>query len=102
MIKPSDKGGNLVIMDKSHYELMVFTLLNNREWYRKVSETHLKLTIRRYQDLIGSAYYDGLITKSAWEFLNVTCPRTPTLYTLPKIHKNSSNPPGRLYPAMAP
>lgn len=57
VIKPSDKGGNLVIQDKLHYESMVLALLNNKEWYRRVSETHLKHTTLRYQDLIGSAYH---------------------------------------------
>lgn len=95
IIKPSDKGGNLVVMDVNQYEHMVLALLQNREWYRKVSPSHVKLTINRYQHLIGTAYHKGLITKKTWEFLNVSSPHTPTMCTLPKIHKNPSTPPER-------
>lgn len=94
-IKPSDKGGNLVIMDNCQYESMVMAIVRNREWYRKVSPNHLTLTTTRYQHLIGSAYQKGLINKNTWEFLNVTSHQKPTLYALPKIHKNPIKPPGR-------
>lgn len=94
VIKPSDKGGNLVVMDVSNYESMVLAILNNAKWYRKVSSSHLKLTISLYQKLIGSAYYKEVITKPTWEYLNVSSPRTPTLYALPKIHKDVHHPPG--------
>lgn len=38
VIKPSDKGGNLVVMDCAKYESMVMDLLKNKEWYKRVSE----------------------------------------------------------------
>lgn len=38
VIKPSDKRGNLVVMDCAQYENMVMDLLGNWEWYKKVSE----------------------------------------------------------------
>lgn len=99
VVKPSDKGGNLVIVERYQYESMVMRLLNNRDWYKKISEGHIQLMAIRYRQLIESAYHQGLINKSTWEFLNVPFPRTPTLYALPRIHKdlkNASRPPYRV------
>lgn len=81
-------------MDRHQYEFMVIRLLQNRDWYKKVSDSVVQHTTVRYQKLIGSAYHQGPINKRTWEFLNVSFPRTPTLYALPKIHKNSLNHPG--------
>lgn len=37
----------------------------------------------------------GFLSKKEADFLNVKDPRTPVIYTLPKIHKNMTMPPGR-------
>ncbi|PIO33735.1 hypothetical protein AB205_0155560 [Aquarana catesbeiana] len=95
IIKPSDKEGNLIVMENSQYESMVMRLLQNRKWYRKIPESHVNYTVTRYRQLLSSASYQGLINNKMWEFLNVPAPKTPTLYALPKIHKNAINPPGR-------
>lgn len=39
IIKPSDKGGNLIVMECNQYETMVMNLLKNQEWYKKYLRT---------------------------------------------------------------
>lgn len=39
VVKPSDKGGNVVIMDNQDYVLMCLNILNNKNWYKKKSPT---------------------------------------------------------------
>lgn len=55
IVKPSDKGGNLVVMDSHQYESMVMRLLQNRDWYKKIPDSLVQYTTARYQQLIGSA-----------------------------------------------
>lgn len=74
-IKPSDKGGNLVVMDNSQYESMVMKLLQNFEWYRKIPESHVNYTITKYTQLLGSAYHQGLINKKNGNFSMFQLPK---------------------------
>lgn len=51
--KPSDKGGNIVIMDKCQYITMCNKMLSNHEWYKKVpleSITEARQQISKYSD----------------------------------------------------
>lgn len=41
IIKPSDKGGNVVVMDKTQYIEMCNKILNNQEWYKLVPYDNL-------------------------------------------------------------
>lgn len=36
-IKPSDKGGNVALIDNDQYSLMCSKILSNRDWYHPVS-----------------------------------------------------------------
>lgn len=36
-IKPADKGGNIVIMNKDHYKQMCMKILDNQKCYTKIS-----------------------------------------------------------------
>lgn len=47
-----------------------------------------------YYDLIFKAYQHGIIDSKTWSYLNVKDPRTPTFYSLPKVHKPLNHPPG--------
>lgn len=95
IIKPADKGGNVVVMDVPFYEQMCLDILNNREWYRPISKTLIDHYISEYQQLIFGAHQKGIIDSNTWKFLSVTQPRTPTFYSLPKLHKSLDHPPGR-------
>lgn len=46
------------------------------------------------EDLVDEAFCNGAIDKDACEFIITSHPRIPTLYCLPKIHKDLKIPPG--------
>ncbi|XP_040212985.1 uncharacterized protein LOC120943646 [Rana temporaria] len=94
-IKASDKGGNVVLMTKANYEKMVFHILNNKEWYRRINDTQIALFKNEFLSIIGLAHQRGLIDQDLYNYLNIRNPRTATFYALPKIHKHPLTPPGR-------
>ncbi|XP_073448827.1 uncharacterized protein [Aquarana catesbeiana] len=93
VIKPSDKGGNVVLMNREDYINMCLHILNNQEWYQQVPAQKLIEARSNYLTIIDQAYQQGLIDKDTREFLEVKWPITPTFYSLPKVHKNIVNPP---------
>ena len=95
IIKSSDKGGNIVLQTYGQYEKMCYDILNNQEWYRPITQELIDQFKLEFKILIYSAFTDALIDKQTYEFLNIPFPREPIFYSIPKIHKNKQNPPGR-------
>lgn len=95
IIKPADKGGNLVVMDHTKYELLCLRIFKNREWYRPISQTVIESYYREFRNIITCALSNGLIDKQTWSYLNIQEPIVPTFYALPKVHKSLTNPPGQ-------
>lgn len=95
VIKPTEKGGNLVIMNRENYEQMCMIILLNREWYRPISKTVIHNYCMEYRNIIHKAFLDNIIDKQTWNYLNIKDPKIPTFYALPKVHTFLTNPPGR-------
>lgn len=95
VIKPADKGGNVIVMDVGAYERMCLNIIDNRQWYWPISKTLVDNFTREYYNLIFKAYQLGIIDLSTWNYLNVKYPKKPTFYSLPKVHKSLKHPPGR-------
>lgn len=95
VIKPSDKGGNIVLMTQEQYETMCHNILNNSERYRRIPMETVAQFEQEYKQLIYTAYMDTLIDQKTHEFHNISFPGEPIFYTIPKIHKNLEIPPGR-------
>lgn len=87
IINPSDKRGNIAVMDLDQYTNMVMDLLLTRNWYQPIPLAQVKYTETKYRILFTQAFFENLIDKKTCEFLTVETPRLPTLYALPKIHK---------------
>lgn len=94
-IKPSDKGGNVVLMDALSYRNMCWDILKNRLWYKPISVNVITRFNQQYNDLLQSALANGLITKEIFKGIQVPYSKVPTFYSLPKIHKHFTKPPGR-------
>lgn len=94
IIKPSDKGGNIAVMDLKRYQKMVMDILKNHHWYMTLPGFQVERVKTNYANLIAQAFRKGIIDKKIWEFLSVKTPKMPTLYTLPKVHKNMDHLPG--------
>lgn len=94
IIKPSDKGGNIVVMNLDQYKTMVMDLLLNRSWYKPIPLAQVNYAETKYRILVTRAFNKGMIDQKTLEFLTVNTPRLPALYALPKIQKNAKFPPG--------
>ena len=95
MIKPADKGGTTVILNRADYVAEGLRQLSDQNFYQPIDDdlttthnekiaTHLDKMIKR-----------GEITERVARFLITKEPRTAQLYLLPKVHKNVTPVPGR-------
>lgn len=91
----ADKGGGLVILNKSNYETEMNKLLKTPDMYKKLKghpkseyEKKLKLFVKGREER-------GILTKKEARYLIPEAAITPVIYYVPKIHKSQSNPPGR-------
>ena len=89
IIHSADKGGKIVIMDKSDYILECQTQLNDTNFYKPLQNdptNHLKDVIT---DEINNMHDQKIISENEYKYLNedLQKPRTPVFYGLPKIHK---------------
>lgn len=57
VIKPSDKGGNIVIMTHSQYRTMCHTVLSNHAWYTPIAPTRIQMFIEEFRDMTSHAYF---------------------------------------------
>ncbi|XP_066465500.1 uncharacterized protein [Eleutherodactylus coqui] len=95
VVKPADKGGAIVVMDTSMYTTEVFRQLNDENVYEKLrSDPTIRFQLQ-LRGMLNEALWAGLIDKKLLKFLDIQHPIVPTLYTLPKVHKDPQNPPGR-------
>ncbi|CAJ0944905.1 unnamed protein product [Ranitomeya imitator] len=95
IIKPADKGGSIVVMDRSHYTSIIQMQLSDRTTYQPIDRDptfdiarEIRQTVEKYKD-------KGMIDVKLSEYLINTQPMTPVFYILPKVHKDLMNPPGR-------
>ncbi|XP_075458621.1 uncharacterized protein LOC142496102 [Ascaphus truei] len=94
VIKPSDKGGNIVLWPRLSYEAEVFKQLRDAQCYRELPGDPTVRFKGELDTMIHEAMAQGTITKRHHDGLVTKCPVIPTLYLLPKIHKNLSYLPG--------
>ncbi|KAL2087323.1 hypothetical protein ACEWY4_018382 [Coilia grayii] len=95
VIRQADKGGAVVVQNKTAYI---------REIERQVADEDVYIPLQsdptfKYSSEIKAALKQALreqqISDMEFKFLFQMNPIRPVLYTLPKIHKNLLNPPGR-------
>ncbi|XP_063810519.1 toll-like receptor 7 [Pseudophryne corroboree] len=95
VIKPCDKGGGIAILNKSDYVKEIYRQLSDSNTYQKLKTDPSARIKTSFQKLLKTHLEKGGITETEFAFLNIEDPITPTIYVLPKIHKNSTSPPGR-------
>ncbi|KAM9316432.1 uncharacterized protein PAF06_007451 [Gastrophryne carolinensis] len=84
VIKPADKGGNIVVMSTTQYEDMCMQILNNKNWYTRTPMSRLTRDAQEYHNLIKEALDQGVINAHTAGFLESPCLTIPTFYALPK------------------
>ncbi len=91
VIKPTDKGSAVVVMDKHDYKQEGLRQLSDENFYLPQDEC---LT-NKHNSIIGTKINEmvanGEIMEKTVEYLFVSEPRTPQLYLLPKIHKGANH-----------
>lgn len=96
VIQNADKGGAIVILNRSAYDEEIKRQLSNNTFYRFLNHNPTKDFQTRITHKLDQFLEAGEISKPEYNFMKVDFPVTPVLYTLPKIHKAYTDvPPGR-------
>lgn len=95
VIKSADKGGGVVILDKTAYLTEANRLLSDNKYYKLLTNDPSTKFSDEYHRLINDAYSTNILSKNEYKFLTIENPVMSIFYFLPKIHKNLTNPPGR-------
>ncbi|CAJ0930511.1 unnamed protein product [Ranitomeya imitator] len=95
IIKPADKGGSIVVLDRDYYMQEIRTQLSDLKTYRPVSSNPTFDIARDIKGFIAHHLQEGSIDEKLGDYLFNQHPVLPVFYTLPKIHKHPSRPPGR-------
>ena len=95
VIKPADKGGAVVILDREFYIAEGIRQLSDPKFYL---QQNTDLTGKHHRDIVQileNMLMQGQIHISCYNYLADSNVRTAQFYMLPKIHKTLQNPPGR-------
>ena len=85
MIKQADKGGALVIMNRSDYEKECLSQLSNKKFYEELPSDP-KMTYRKaINETVDKMHHAKLITDFESEKMKEGN-RTPCFYGLPRLH----------------
>ncbi|XP_073409346.1 receptor activity-modifying protein 1 isoform X1 [Dendrobates tinctorius] len=93
--KAADKGGNLVIWPTSMYEKQANVLPGDSNCYRKLTFNPLSSFQAKLVNILEDAFSQGIISKKLLDNTRNFHPKMATFYFIPKLHKNSLDPPGR-------
>ncbi|XP_013782192.1 uncharacterized protein LOC106466450 [Limulus polyphemus] len=94
IIKQADKGGAIVIQDKSDYINEAYRQLNDINYYKKVDFDPIPEFVEIIEDKLCSLQKNQHISSESLQFLSPKHPIPGRFYMLPKIHKpnNSGRP----------
>lgn len=91
IIKPADKGGAIVLMNRADYINEANRQLNNQMFYEQVRSNQNEKISKKIKEFVNSVKH--LLPVNLAQYLLQKHWRTPIFYTLPKIHKPGN--PGR-------
>uniref|UniRef100_A0A803JSK4 Reverse transcriptase domain-containing protein n=1 Tax=Xenopus tropicalis TaxID=8364 RepID=A0A803JSK4_XENTR len=95
IIKPADKGGGIVIMDKEKYVAECERLLSDKETYKELNRDPINVFKNKLEKMVREAEKEKVITTNESQYILMKYPKLPVFYTIPKIHKSLKDPPGR-------
>lgn len=95
IVKQADKGGSLVLQNRSDYIKEGYRLLSDPTTYVALPSDPLPNFQPELKTLVEEAWRDGILTKKEKSFMLPAVCSTPYFYHLPKVHKSLENPPGR-------
>ena len=95
VIKPADKGGAMVILDRDQYIKEGLRQLSDTDFYVQTDTDLSKQHHEEIKSQVDAMCENNEIDKSCADYLCDPEYRTSQFYMLPKIHKRLDNPPGR-------
>ena len=95
VIKPADKGGAIVILNREDYVKEGLRQLTDSKVYRRLELDKSVEFLSIIREFLQYSVREGEIDKEVCDYLSNFIPRTSRLYFLPKIHKKKTPPPGR-------
>lgn len=95
VIKSCDKGGGICVQDTTKYEAEILTQLSNKKFYKRLKSDPTIALQKEIKVFLENATQNQWITKTEFDFLYCQHPIRPVFYTLPKVHKSLTDPPGR-------
>lgn len=102
IIKPSDKGGSIVVMGKQYYIDECLRQLGDQNYYKKLDNPIYIDNIKPINNILKELVKEKYLTDAQFEFLcSKTDCRPRIFYILPKVHKEVGSwpspymPPGR-------
>lgn len=94
VVRPADKGGGIVIQDRPDYVTEMYRILSDQDTYRELPSNPTTLFKKELDKLILKSFNQHILNQKEMDYLVPIAPRTLIMYHLPKIHKDSSHPPG--------
>ncbi|KAJ1161196.1 hypothetical protein NDU88_001683 [Pleurodeles waltl] len=95
VIMEADKGGNVVVMNRSDYVAEIDRQLNDTQAYSLLPSNPLPNITNMIRKKLAFWKNHCLLTDLEHRFLYIEAPRAPCIYILPKVHKPGGFPPGR-------
>jgi hypothetical protein len=95
VIKPSDKGGAVVLWGREDYLREGYKQLSDLTSYKRMEEDLTEKHRIEVQKVVEDMYQEGDIDETVKKYLTDIKSKTPNLYLLPKIHKQIKPTPGR-------
>lgn len=88
VIKPADKGGAVVIMDREAYKSEGLRQLNNNKYYEEIDGPLADVTSQKINSIIRELLDSGVISQRQFDGLRSEPPHLQrAFYLLPKLHK---------------
>ncbi|XP_077116947.1 uncharacterized protein LOC143773356 [Ranitomeya variabilis] len=95
IIRPADKGGGIVILDRVTYHEESIRLLSDTTTYKKlISDPTLQFS-HKLKSLCLKGQSLGILNKKEFSFVLNKDPSLAIFYHIPKMHKSTTCPPGR-------
>jgi hypothetical protein len=91
VIKSADKGGSIVVMEKTLYTAEALRQLNNPKYYKRIDESIATQNALSVNLIIDKLLENGHISQRQSEFLRCDPPiKNRYFYLLPKVHKQKN------------
>lgn len=95
VIRPADKSGGIVVLDRCDYLKEMHRIVDDTETYTVLNRDPLVQYKKELELIVDVGFLKGILNDKERHFLVPSAPRTPVIYYLPKIHKDLVCPLGR-------